>query len=435
MTQGHDVVADRVKTRSRWGSAMPWHPIGRTTSVTRKKTARIVPDPHAAGSRETARLHRGRAVAVTLAVILAAVAAWFVARPAGGTSHGKAGRADRAAVLPAPHARAVPLTLAAAESELLPWHLPEPVSRAVMTTVSAPAGQLIVLGGLTQGGTSTDRVYAVPVTTGAARLVGTLTAPLHDAAIAVSAGRALVFGGGSSATVGTVQSFPLAGGGRAVRLGSLPAPRSDAQAVTIGALTYLIGGYDGSEPDAWVIATTDGRAYTRVAALPVPVRYPAVAALNGQIYAFGGQAVTGPHAGLPVNLIQAVDPARRTAGIVGHLPEPLAGAAAVTVAGELFVAGGEATAAAGSPSPTRTVSTIWAFDPVRRRLLVAGQLQVPVSHAAVAAAGSAAWIVGGESGGIQVSSVQVIRPARAFGIAGAPGAGSVRTRRRNIRAG
>ena len=41
-----------------------------------------------------------------------------------------------------------------------------------------------------------------------------------------------------------------------------------------------------------------------------------------------------------MNVIQAIDPARHRATIVGHLPEPLAGAAAVTVGGELFVAGG-----------------------------------------------------------------------------------------------
>ena len=38
--------------------------------------------------------------------------------------------------------------------------------------------------------------------------------------------------------------------------------------------------------------------------------------------------------------------------------------------------------------------------------------------------GSTAWIVGGESGGAVVSAVQMLRPDRAFGTAGAPGAGS-----------
>ncbi|MBO0787870.1 MAG: PQQ-binding-like beta-propeller repeat protein, partial [Actinobacteria bacterium] len=120
------------------------------------------------------------------------------------------------------------------------------------------------------------------------------------------------------------------------------------------------------------------------------------------------------------------------------------------VHGELFVAGGESTAArrpvpgigttqlsrgwsargagaesaAGASPRTTTVSTIWAFDPVTKRLLPAGRLQVPVSHAAATVTGSTAWIVGGESGRAMVSSVQILRPDRAFGTAGSRGAGS-----------
>ena len=82
--------------------------------------------------------------------------------------------------------------------------------------------------------------------------------------------------------------------------GSLPTPRSDAQAVTIGGTAYLVGGYHGNKPDASVLATADSRTFTTVATLQVPVRYPAVAALGGQIYLFSGQAITGPHAGAAV---------------------------------------------------------------------------------------------------------------------------------------
>ena len=165
-------------------------------------------------------------------------------------------------------------------------------------------------------------------------------------------------------------------------MGSLPAPRSDAAAVTIGGTAYAVGGYDGSKPDASVLATTDGRTFTTVTALPVPVRYPAVAALDGMIYVFGGQAITGPNAGAAVNVIQAVDPARHMAAVIGRLPESLAGAAAVTLDGEVFVAGGDSRAAR-RPAPGlgttqlsgqsgaagSTVSTIWAFNPATGRLL------------------------------------------------------------------
>ena len=136
-----------------------------------------------------------------------------------------------------------------------------------------------------------------------------------------------------------------------------------------------------------------------------------------------------------------MDPARRAAAVVGALPGPLAGAVAVTVGGEVFVAGGDSPVArrpAPGPGATRlsgpsgaggsAVPAIWAFDPAAGRLLPAGRLQVPVSHAAVAVTGSTAWIAGGESGGAPVSAVQMLRPDRAFGTAGAAGAGS-RTRR------
>jgi hypothetical protein len=330
-------------------------------------------------------------------------------------------------------------SLAAVEAGLLPWHLGAPVSREVVTSRSA--SRLIVLGGLSASGATTSSVHSIRTATGAARYTGALAAPVHDAAVAVVGGRALVFGGGSQASIATVQAFSLngrSGTTRGVTLGSMPTRRSDATAVTMGSTAYVVGGYDGAKPDAAVLATKNGRSFTTVATLRVPVRYPAVAALGGRIYVFGGQAITGPHAGAPVDAIQVIDPAKRTAKVVGHLPEPLAGALAVTLKNELFVAGGDTTArrpvTAGvgttqlggrqSSSRSSTVSAIWAFDPAKNRLLRAGNLQVPVSHAGVAVIRSTAWVVGGESGGSLLNSVQMFRPSQAFGIAGATGAGS-----------
>ena len=103
--------------------------------------------------------------------------------------------------------------------------------------------------------------------------------------------------------------------------------------------------------------------------------------------------------------------------MVGRLPEPLAGAAAVTIGGHVYVAGGDTTG--GS-----TVGTIWAFDPPAGKLLAAGNLQSPVANAGLALVGHTAWLVGGESGGTPVANVQIIEPNVKFGIAGLPGAGS-----------
>ncbi|MBO0804345.1 MAG: PQQ-binding-like beta-propeller repeat protein [Nocardiopsaceae bacterium] len=376
-------------------------------------------------------VHRRRAVTAGVAVVVAfsVAACWNGGAGSGGSPAASGTHASGRTGTHQDTASGPGHGLAAAESGLLPWHLPRPLSREAV--VPGQPGQFVILGGLTSGDASTADVYTVTTATGKVRGTGTLAAPVHDAAAAASGGQALVLGGGTPVTTSRVQSFPLrslrsrpggpGGPATGTTTGSLPAPRSDSQAATIGGTVYLVGGYDGSKPDATVLSTTDGRTFSTTATLPVPVRYPAVAAIGGRIMVFGGQAVTGPHAGAPVNVIQEVDPARHTATIAGTLPEPLAGAAAVTVGGELFVAGGKAPAAGQG---TRTVSTIWAYDPASRKLLRAGQLQAPVSHAGVTVAGSSAWLAGGEAGGSPVNSVQMIRPNRKFGTAGAPGAGS-----------
>lgn len=345
---------------------------------------------------------RGLTTAGVGAVVVVGVAACMTTHPVSGTVSRSAAKTPAAG--PARQPRTI--VAGAAESSVLPWHLPRPLSREVV--VPGRPGQFVVLGGLLSGDTSTADVYDVTTATGAIRAAGALTTPVHDAGGGVSGGKALVLGGGTPAETAKVQSFPLASGGRGSVTGSLPGPRSDSHAVTIGGTTYVTGGFDGSAPDAAVLATTDGRTFTTVTSLPVPVRYAGTTVLNGQIILFGGEAITGSRAGEPVSVIQAVDPVRHTATVIGSLPEPLEGAAAVTVGDEVFVAGGD-TRSSGAGG-TRTVSTIWVYDPSDRRLLRAGKLQVPVSYGATTVMGSTAWLAGGETNGSQVNSVQAIRP-------------------------
>ncbi|MGH9007786.1 MAG: hypothetical protein ACRDV6_08765, partial [Acidimicrobiales bacterium] len=213
----------------------------------------------------------------------------------------------------------------------------------------AAHGQLDLLGGLTSGGTSANGIFTLDPATGAIAAIGTLPAAVHDAAGAVIRGSDVVFGGGSPATVATVESFSPTGGARAASVtGTLPAPRSDSATVSIGHTTYVVGGYDGANPDGTVLATTDGRTFTPVARLPVPVRYPAVATTGGKIYVFGGQAVGRSAAA--VDKIQMVDPSAHRAVVAGHLPEPLQAAVAMDLGGVVYVAGG------ASPTPQATTA-------------------------------------------------------------------------------
>ena len=306
----------------------------------------------------------------------------------------------------------------AAEAGLLPWHLSAAVSRSVV--VPGSNDTLLVVGGLGPDGSSSSRVVSLRVPGGASTPLAGLASGLHDAAGARLRNRVVLFGGGDPVATGLVQSLNLtAPSSPSTPMGNLPQTRADAATVTVGGVTYLIGGYSGNAPDTTVLATSDGIHFSSVAALPVPVRYPAVAALSGRIYVFGGEAVTGRDAGQPLSVVQVIDPARRHASLGSPSPVALAGAAAGVAGGTLYVAGGD-TAAAGAPS-----TTIWALDRTSGRLLRAGTLPVAVAHAGAAVLGSRLWLVGGETqGGTPVTDVQMVEPSPAFGTAGAPGAGS-----------
>ncbi len=326
------------------------------------------------------------------------------------------GLAGCAAPGAAPRGRpaAAALQLPAAESGVLPWALANPISREVVLP-GPSAGELTIAGGLSAAGGSSSGVYTLTTGDGALSRSGSLSAPVHDAAGAIMDGHPMVFGGGTSSSTAAVQSLPPALGLASV-IGNLPHARSDSAATTIGPTAYIVGGYTGSSFDAAVLATNNGVSFRKVANLPVPVRYPAVAALKGDIYVFGGQTANG----LAASQIQMVDPRTGIGRVIGNMPEPDAGAVAATLGGTIYVAGGNTSAAPG----TAPISSIWAFNPVTGAMLTAGTLRVPVAHAGLAVLGPRAWIVGGETAHGSTANVQMMVPNPKFGTAGQPGAGS-----------
>jgi outer membrane protein assembly factor BamB len=261
----------------------------------------------------------------------------------------------------------------------LPWRLPAAVSRSVVL----PAGSdLLVAGGLTAAQTSATGVVLLDPASGQLTSQGSLAAPTHDAAGAQIGGTGFVFGGGAASTVATVQQ--LRPGGTASTAASLPQPRSDLSAVRSGRTVYLLGGYDGARLLPQVLATTDGRTFRTVARLPVPVRYAALAAADGSLWVFGGLDA----AGADVTAIQRVDPARHSAKVVGHLPVPLAGAAAANLGGLVVLAGGVSNGAAQA--------AVYQLDRNHGRVREVAQLPTPVSNAGAAVLGDSLYLVGGE---------------------------------------
>lgn len=275
-------------------------------------------------------------------------------------------------------------------------------------------GNLLLAGGVSTSGSSQNGLFTLNTSSGGLTPVGYLPTATHDAAAALLGRTALIFGGGTAAPAAETQAVSAAG--QAQQLVDLPRPRADASAVTIGDVAYVIGGYDGPTLLANVLATSNGVKYRRVASLPVPVRYPAVAALGGRIYVFGGES----SGGTPVNTVQVVDPATGAARVIAHLPVPLLGGAAGVLDGVVYIAGG-----LGGRGTPRPMNAVFAFDATTRSVLRAGSLPVAVTNAGAAVTGHRLYIVGGETaGGAPTADVQVVRADRAFGVAGAPGAGS-----------
>lgn len=363
------------------------------------------------GRRASLRVRRRRAIAGATALVLLSLLLVVLLGPGRSAPAGTQATGARPDRTPAAGTQ----TQSRVEATVLATGLPSPLSREAAYPVGR--GDLLLVGGLTPADTSSSIVTVLDTATGTVSSVGSLAVPTHDAGGARNGRSALLFGGGQATSVATVEAFPLsratiapsaAGQTRARVVGALPGPRSDDVAVAMGGIDYVVGGYNGTVGTPGVLATTNGRTFRTVATLPVPVRYPAVAAFEGRVYVFGGEAVTGPQAGQPVPDVQVVDPARHSARVAGYLKHPLEGAAAAVLGGHIYLAGGNSGLAPGAAAATTTVtvSTVWRFDPQRATTTVVAQLPVPVSNAGLAVTGTTAWLVGGETNGTVRSDIQ-----------------------------
>jgi len=307
------------------------------------------------------------------------------------TAHGSSRPGPPSTSAPRSGARNPPAARMALQVMPAPYQLPAPLSREVALP---GAGGLLIAGGLTSQGTSTDAVTSLDPATGVTRPAGHLPAATHDAAGATLGGQTYVFGGGTAASVPTVQA--IAAGAAPAVVGRLPAARSDASGVSAGSVAYVIGGYDGTSWDPQVLATRDGRIFRVAARLPVPVRYAAVATAAGEIWVFGGQTRSGP-----TNVIQRISPSTGRASVAGHLLAPVQGAVALVLGGQVYLAGG---VVAGATTPI-----VYRFDPATATVTTAGRLPVPVAYAAGTVTGSVGYLIGGEDGSRTVPSVTTLR--------------------------
>ena len=291
----------------------------------------------------------------------------------------------------------LPVSLVASEAG---WQLKNPLSRMVL--LPAGNGSLVILGGLTASDTSASGIFRLNLSNGSLTAMGRLPAAVHDAAGVAIGSNYLVMGGGSVATVGSVESSPATGGNGTV-VANLPQPRSDCSAVAINGAAVIAGGYNGSTADPSVLETTNGISYKQVSSLKVPVRYTALAANGNSVYAFGGLNIGGSSSGQPSSVVQKIDLSTGMTSVVGSLPIPLEGAMAFSLNGHIYLAGGDT----GSGSNLTSSAAVWSYQGGSSFTQVSA-LPFAVSNAGIAVSGGVAWIVGGEHNGKPTAAVQTL---------------------------
>jgi N-acetylneuraminic acid mutarotase len=256
------------------------------------------------------------------------------------------------------------------------------LSRAVSgEALIARSGSVLVLGGLNELDESTSAIQQFTPPSARAQAAGTLAEAKHDLAAGVLGSRSVVLGGGSLTELDSVEEVTPNNSG--VTVGSLPGARSDLAAVTVGTYLYVVGGYDGSTPVAEVLRTRDGRRYQPFGALPVAVRYPAVAAVGSTIYVFGGELEDGADS----DAVQAVDTTTGHSRLVARLPLAVSHASAVAFGASVLLIGGRARGTA--------LRRVLEYLPASGRLRPVASLPLAVSNAAAVRSGAAAYLVGG----------------------------------------
>jgi YVTN family beta-propeller protein len=285
--------------------------------------------------------------------------------------------------------------------------LPAPLQDPSVAPLSG--GHALLLGGLTAADQSTDEIIAASARQ--ARVIGHLPSARHDTA-AVRIGRfAYVFGGGTaSAQLDDIVRVDPASGAAAL-VAHLPAASSDSTAAALRGTAYIVGGYTGTRWLDTIVAWRPGAAAHVVAHLPATLRYAAVTAVGNRLVIAGGSLENGSASNAVLEYVPATGRVIR----LGTLPAPTTHAAAAALGDVAYVIGGRG-ATLGTPT-TRIV----AIDVRTRRIKPFGALRSARSDLGAATAGDHILLAGGAgSAGTVATLSELVTESRRVTAAAAP---------------
>ena len=226
--------------------------------------------------------------------------------------------------------------------------------------------------------------------------------PRGGAATAVVDGRIYLLGGGHNQWIhlGDTDCYDTATGSWQ-SCASMPTPRSNVTCAVVDKSIYVIAGLmnpdarttDMSIPSAHVEAfdTATGQ-WRRCADLPFARVKPAVAAVDGTIYAAGGR-----HEDTNTAQIVRYDPAADTWEQVGELPLAVRHAAGCAAGGKMYISGGWEAPAEPGQAPTIHDQLI-EFDPATGACCVIAKMPTERCTHAMVAVDDRLYIIGGVRG-------------------------------------
>ncbi len=197
-------------------------------------------------------------------------------------------------------------------------------------------GVVYVLGGF--GGGDVAETYVADRWSAAARYPITVDHAMAAGVDTAGTPGLYVFGGNVNG-VSVARSFRFVGDQGWREIAPMPAPRSQAAAVSIGGRIYIVGGAQGDRlvSPTYVYDTAADR-WSTAAPLPTPRDHLAAAAIGGRVCAVGGRKLS-----LLQNLatFECYDPAVDAWQPMPDAPTARGGIGAATIGSRMFVAGGE----------------------------------------------------------------------------------------------
>jgi len=193
---------------------------------------------------------------------------------------------------------------------------------------------------------------------------------------------------------------PGAASSRWVSKAQMPTARSRLAVAMLDGQVYAIGG-DTADGVTGIVEVYDplGDTWARKTSKPRPVRNISAAVLDGRIFVPGGYDATDQ----AIDVVEVYDPITDTWSEVSSLPEPLCAYALAAWGNKLYLFGGS--------DGIRYLDSVLIYDPLTDGWSYGTALSQPRGFAAAAAAGERIFLVGGFDGQVELDINEEYRPA------------------------